>query len=152
MTDHAPDPRPCIVLGLDGSPGSEAALDWCVRYAPAFDAEVVSVFALNPLISVIPAPVLPDESPMWEAQAVKQMADELREWCRALAASGVPSRTCVARGTPFEVLEQVADDEDAILIVVGRSGRGGIAEMLLGSVPHTLTHHALRPVLVVPVR
>jgi nucleotide-binding universal stress UspA family protein len=104
------------------------------------------------MISVIPAPVLPEQSPMWEEQAMEQMAGELDEWSRPLRDAGVPSRTCVALGTPFEVLERIADDEDALMIVVGRSGRGGLREMLLGSVPHALTHHALRPVLVVPVR
>jgi nucleotide-binding universal stress UspA family protein len=140
------------VLGLDGSAGSTAALEWCVRSAPTLDADVVAVFALNPLISVIPAPVLPEQAPLWEERAVKEMAEELDEWCRPLRDAGVPTRACVVRGTPFEVLERIADDEDAMMIVVGRSGRGGIAEMLLGSVPHALTHHAVRPVLVVPVR
>ena len=143
--------RPRIVVGLDGSAGATAALDWCVRYASALDAEVVTVFALSPLISVIPTPVLPEQSPGWEEQAMRQMASELDDWSRPLGAAGVPVRTCVALGTPFEVLERIADEEDAVMIVVGRSGRGGLAEMLLGSVPHTLTHHAVRPVLVVPV-
>jgi nucleotide-binding universal stress UspA family protein len=152
MTDEVLTHRPRIVLGLDGSAGSTAALEWCLRYASSLDAEVVAVFVLNPLISVIPAPVLPEQSPMWEEQAIERMADELNEWCRPLRDAGVPSPPCVALGTPFVVLAYVAHDEDAAMIVVGRSGRGGITEMLLGSVPHTLTHHAVRPVLVVPVR
>ena len=144
--------HPRLVVGLDGSAGARAALEWCVRYAPALGAEVVAVFALNPLTSVIPAPVLPEQSPEWEEQAMQEMAGELHEWSRPLGDAGVPVRTCVALGTPFEVLERIADDEDAVMIVVGRSGRGGLAEMMLGSVPHTLTHHSVRPVLVVPAR
>lgn len=126
--------------------------EW-TRLSSVFTADAeLAVFALNPLVSVVPASVLPDESPMWEEGAVKRIAEELHEWCRPLDEAGVSARTSVVRGTPFEVLERIADEEDAVMIVVGRSGRGGITEMLLGSVPHSLTHHAVRPVLVVPVR
>ena len=152
MTEQAPPRETRVVLGLDGSAGSKAALEWCVRYARMLEAEVVAVFAPNPLIPVIPDPVLPEQSLMWDEQALEQMVQELHEWCRPLTEAGVRARTCVAVGTPCTVLERVADEEDAAMIVVGRSGRGGIAEMMLGSVPHTLTHHAVHPVLVVPVR
>ena len=58
--------------------------------------------------------------------------------------------TRVVEGVPAGTLMQIADDVDPLMIVVGRRGESGIAELVLGSVPRTLTHQSNRPVLVVP--
>ena len=44
----------------------------------------------------------------------------------------------------------LADVEKAGLIIVGRRGRGEVAELLLGSVSHEIVLHSKRPVLLVP--
>jgi nucleotide-binding universal stress UspA family protein len=46
-------------------------------------------------------------------------------------------------------LASVADRVDAYLVVVGRTGKGGIAELLLGSVSHELAQQCNRPLLLV---
>lgn len=52
-------------------------------------------------------------------------------------------------GRPAAVIADVADSLNADLVVVGRRGRGSVAEVLLGSVSHELSHHCKRPVLVI---
>jgi nucleotide-binding universal stress UspA family protein len=55
----------------------------------------------------------------------------------------------VLRGHPAEVLVEAA--ADAAMLVVGRSGHGGLSELLrLGSVARACTEHAPCPVVVVP--
>lgn len=52
-------------------------------------------------------------------------------------------------GEPALVIAWVAERFDAYIVVVGRRGRGVLAELALGSVSHELTHKCPRPVLLV---
>ena len=139
-----------IVVGLDGSPGSEAAARWCVEMAPLLDADVVAVGVLRPLFGIVPS-VVPGAVPMEYDEATRrEFARELDDWCESFESAGIEFRPLLLEGEPADTLMQVADDVDAALIAVGRRGRGGFKELVLGSVPHHLSHHAARPVVVVP--
>ena len=52
---------------------------------------------------------------------------------------------------PAEALLRAGDEHDALVIVVGTTGRGPITGSLLGSVTYQVVHRSTRPVLVVPV-
>jgi nucleotide-binding universal stress UspA family protein len=73
------------------------------------------------------------------------------EWVAAVADDGVRVRTEVVEGDPRFRLLAVAQDEDADLIVIGRSGRGGGPGFLhLGSVAEHVAHHTWLPLAVIP--
>jgi nucleotide-binding universal stress UspA family protein len=58
-------------------------------------------------------------------------------------------RAVMEDGRPASVLADVAERDNADLIIVGRRGRGGIAELVLGSVSHELVLGSKRPVLLI---
>ncbi len=139
-----------IVVGVDGSDHSQRAVAWCASHARALDAEVVAVHAVE-------TPVYPAMgTPYWPVPTLTPVQrDELRDivaldWCKPLADAGVSFRVVLMEGAPAPAIIQVAHAEDAELVVTGRRGRGGFAELVLGSTSHALSHHLDRPLVIVP--
>lgn len=65
-----------------------------------------------------------------------------------LRAAGVPARAEVRVGHPATVILQMAADMDATLIVIGSTGKGRLAELVLGSVSDEVVRTAHVPLLV----
>lgn len=139
-----------IVVGVDGSEHAEAALEWAARMAKGMGSEVIAVFAISPPVyfdTGYAQPVIPVEfDETWRAEMKKELE---RDWCKPLKAAGVKYRTLMEDGRPASVIARVAESSGADVIVVGRRGRGGVRELLLGSVSHELVLHSKTPVLVV---
>ncbi len=79
-------------------------------------------------------------------ERAEQRAAEVVE---RLAAAGVQAAVEVRQGTAVETILEVAEEQDADVIVVGPSGRAQLAERLLGSLPLELIQRSQRQVLVV---
>lgn len=142
--------RELIVVGIDGSDGSAAALRWATRLAQASGAELLVVHVIEP-----PAY---DIRPLGLPRAVLNEADWrecIREeidgvWCEPLVEAGVPHRTRVEAGRAGPCLVAIAGQERADLVVTGRRGLSSLAELVQGSVSSYVTHHAPCAVAVVP--
>ena len=138
-----------IVVGVDGSEGAAAALAWAVAHAPLLDAEVVVVHSMD-VTMAMPPPTVAAPPFVVDDSLRAGMRDALHEWCAPLRDAGVPHRAELYEGNPVGAITQIAEKVHADLIVVGRRGHGGFAELVLGSVPHSLSHHASVPVVIVP--
>lgn len=130
-----------IVVGVDGSDESVAALQYATQLSEALGHRLTAIAAWNfpPDMSGF----LPPELDL--ADDTQQMADETIE--RAFA--GDPPAgfdIIVHRGSPAQVL--IDAGETAAMIVVGSRGHGGFRGMLLGSVSRAVAAHAKCPVMV----
>jgi nucleotide-binding universal stress UspA family protein len=126
-------------------------LQWCIEHAGVLDAEVVAVHALSmPPVMLVPERTRPELLVESDAVLREQADKDLEQWCTPLRDAAVPHRSRIAEGPAAKVLDDVATEEGAELIAVGRRGRGGFAELVLGSVSHQLSHHAHTPVLIIP--
>lgn len=137
-----------IVVGVDGSDAGKGAVEWTARMAKTLRSQVVAVYALDLPVALPDPYAIPfylDDK--WRAGLQSELE---RKWCRPLKTAGVRYRALIQDGRPATVLLDVAEREKADLIVVGRRGRGEVAELLLGSVSHEVALHSRRPVVLVP--
>lgn len=137
-----------IVVGVDGSEHSKAALRWAVREA-ALRGDAVRVVhawqvypALHPGTTITASDF--DEVCAQAGSFVKDFVEEVIP-----DRDGVTVEAVAIQGESVApALIEAAADAD--LLVVGSRGIGGFRGLLLGSVSQQCVHHATCPVVVVP--
>ncbi|BFV56381.1 universal stress protein [Kitasatospora sp. CMC57] len=133
-----------ILVGVDGSPSSRAALAWAARQAELTGGTVDAVLAWRyPAGYGWTASVLPSFD--FVGNADRALAEAVAE--AAAEHPQVEIREHVVQDHPAAALLKAADG--AQLLVVGSRGYGGFTEALLGSVSQHCVHHAHCPVVVV---
>jgi nucleotide-binding universal stress UspA family protein len=134
-----------VLVGVDGSDESRAAIELAASIAAATDRDLVAVFVrhLPPFIEASPA--------YGEATAALDAHAEVveAEVKGTLGGLDKPAwRFEVRDGDPSSALIEAANELGASLIVVGHRGHNQAVSLLLGSVASRLVHHAPQSVLV----
>ena len=134
----------CYVVGVDGSMMAATALRWAGRVAARSGTEIVAVNTFqNPW-----SEMTPDDHDRLFSEREELLATA---WVQPAVDAGASVRTVVKQGDPRHCVLTVADDEDAELVVLGRTGSGGGPGFLhLGSVVEHAAHHTRRPLAVIP--
>lgn len=132
-----------IVVGLDGSDPSWAALQHALRLSRALGATLVAAFVPHdPAIAEFSASAL---------AADREIAASIEATIRQKLTDTAPDieLTVLGHGPPGAELATHAFELHAEMIVVATRGHGLVRGSLLGSVAHHLVTHAKSPVLVV---
>lgn len=140
--DEMPDMRNApVVVGVDGSPASELAIEIAFDEASRRGVELTAVHAWSDItISELPEA---DWSSL-EAEAHRNLAENLAGWQERYP--DVTVQRLVVRDEPARQLTDKS--ETAQLLVVGSHGRGGLTGVLLGSVSNAVLHSVRTPVIV----
>ena len=140
-----------IVVGTDGSDTATRAVSEAIDMAKAIGAtlELVSAYAPVPEQRLraerrdAPADVQWSINPRQEVEAaLTDAADLARE-------AGVSVNTYARQSDPADAILDVAEEQNAELIIVGNKGMTGAKRFLLGSVPDKISHHAPCSVLII---
>lgn len=133
-----------VVVGLDNSPYSRAALRYAFDAAARYEAELVAMRVWRDVGYAPSVPTLAEEMTELREEAQRGLAEQLSGWSERYP--DVQVHKVVQRGHPVAELAAAADQ--ARLLVVGHHGRGEFSG-LLGSVAAGVIQHAPCPVAVV---
>jgi len=142
---------PILLVGIDGSQGSQRALDYAAAWAKDNNARLCVVhviewspFSFNtPMENEVRHRRREDELARAQAEIINPVVRELRD-------RGIDAQGLIRHGHAAETINQVAGEVGATNIVIGRKGASGIKTHLFGSVPSMLVQIADKPVTVVP--
>ena len=135
-----------VVVGYDGSPASQGALQWATTEADRLQAplRIVEVFEVVVYTRPSPGKVVPLAGLRTARErGLNALADGIR-----LQHPDLTVQTLLIEGGPAEAL--VDETEHARLLVLGSRGLGGWTGLMVGSVAAQVTTHAHSPVVVIP--
>ncbi|BBZ24201.1 universal stress protein [Mycolicibacter hiberniae] len=140
--DHQRSDTAPVVVGIDGSPVSEAATALAFEEASLRGVELIAVYAWHDT-GLMDFPGL--DTAVLASESELALAERLAGWRERYP--DVTVRRVVVDDRPADQL--IDQSRAAQLVVVGSHGRGGFTGMLLGSVSQEVVQSAHAPVIVV---
>ncbi len=140
-----------IVVGSDGSDTAREAVRQAVELAGSVAGRLLIVSAYE----AAPGARLREEAEQapadlqWIVRRREDVEATLREAAGMAEAAGVDAELFPRQGDPADAILDVAEEQDADLIVLGNKGMTGAKRFLLGSVPNKVSHHAPCSVLII---
>jgi len=144
-----PTTRFGILVGVDGSPGSDAAIQWATAEAIMRGEPLTLMHVIAPIVVTWPAVPVAAGISGWQEERAQLVIGEGRVLVSAAAGeSPAPSVGTEIRhsGVAAGLIEA---SRDASMVAVGSRGMGAFGRMRVGSVSTSLLHHAHAPVAVI---
>jgi nucleotide-binding universal stress UspA family protein len=141
-----------VLVPLDGSPRSEAALDYAARIVKLSGGSVELLQVVPPVVPVVldgspmtPAVMRPNDEDLLTTSAAEYL-DSRAAWLRA---DGITvTVTVVTDSSPARAIVETADRDGVDLVAIATHGAGGIRRFVLGSVTDKVLRASPRPLLV----
>jgi nucleotide-binding universal stress UspA family protein len=144
-----------ILVAVDGSEGSRAALRFLSTFGLVSNTPVILVYVLPTAVPGLrgTGTSFPDRPPDEEHRKQRADADAvLTDAAAVLSDARRPIEQLVCEGDPAREIVRSARNRDVDLVVLGARGLRTLGRLLLGSVSETVVHHVGRPVVIVRER
>jgi nucleotide-binding universal stress UspA family protein len=136
-----------ILCPVDFFPGSIHAFEYALKLARNYDAKVIALHVVEPVIPTVyePAFSVPDLTNALEKESKRLMKDLGTRAAKA----GVPLETKIGLGDVPTEIRRFVEKTKVDLVVAGTHGSKGFARWLIGSVTEKLMRHCPAPLLVI---
>ncbi|MBW1840300.1 MAG: universal stress protein [Deltaproteobacteria bacterium] len=142
-----------ILVPLDGSPRAERILVHVEDMALRYDAAVVLLQVVSPIIPVMDPDAFLLELGLDEIKGrINDATAYLANLESELVQKGIQVRTIVDHGSVVETIINMAGKEGADLIAMASHGRSGLSRVFYGSVAAGVLQHVDRPLLLIRAR
>ena len=138
-----------ILVGVDGSDESLAAVAWAAEEAVLRGTRITLLHVISPLVVTWPIESLEYGFAEWQDTNAQNVIDQAQKALYTALGDTAPPPVRAHISHDGTVPELAAASADAELLVVGSRGRGPIGGAVLGSVSRSLLHHAHCPVAVI---
>jgi nucleotide-binding universal stress UspA family protein len=140
-----------IVVGTDGSETAQEAVRRAIDLAKTLNGKVHLVSAYEPVSDARLREERRDapKDVEWQVNPREEVDNTLSEAADVAKEADVEVETYARQGDPADAILDVAEEQNADLIVVGNKGMTGAKRFLLGSVPNKVSHHAPSSVLII---
>jgi nucleotide-binding universal stress UspA family protein len=138
-----------VLVGVDGSALSDAAVRWAIREAAMRDAPITLMHVVQPVVASWPVGPVQANITEWQAANAQDVVERAGKTVSASVREATPLgvRTEIVHANILPAL--IDASKEATMVVVGAHGMGAVGRLLLGSVSNGLVQHAQCPVAVV---
>ncbi len=136
-----------ILVPIDFSDYSKSALKYAVNFCKKFDAELILIYVIEPVIYPpdfsMGQIAIPSINIEWDERA----RQELDKLAKSDIIKNIPIKTIIKTGKPFIEIIETAGEIDADLIIIASHGHSGVEHILFGSTAEKVVRKAPCPVL-----
>ncbi|MCV7300473.1 universal stress protein [Mycobacterium barrassiae] len=143
-------PKYGILVGVDGSPESEAAIRWATHEAVMRDQPITLLHAIPPVVVSWPVAYLETSFAESQENFAREVLDKAQKTVQASIGEAQPPEV---RSEVMHIdapSAMVTASRDAYMTVAGSRGLGAIGRTILGSVSSGLLHHGYGPIVIIP--
>lgn len=138
-----------VIIGVDGSAASNAAVCWAARDAAMRHVPLTVVHMVSAVVPTVPQMPVSFGVAVWQEEEGRQILERSVKIAEdaVKADHGIEIKSELKCAPPVPTL--VSMSEEAEMVVVGSNGRGAVARLLLGSVSSSVVRSARCPVAVI---